>query len=172
VVGPGPGVYAKIDGNGAVIRRGSGGTFVNGIIARWPGVGLSVRDAETEALRAVDSLMVRNVILAENGSNFEPVGTNFGSNLDTPANAIRSLTEAGSTAALFASLDPASLDFTPSAGSAAATGGLATFPSIIANRTKNIFGQAGNDLSATSYVGAVDPAGPRWFEGWTAYSTK
>src|SRR5690606_25003677 len=62
VIGPGPGVYAKADGNGAVVRRGSGGTFVNGIIARWPGVGISIRDSESDALRAVDSLMVRNVI--------------------------------------------------------------------------------------------------------------
>ena len=169
VIGPGPGVYAQTDGNGAVIRRGSGGTFVNGIVARWPGVGISVRDAESNALLALDSLMVRNVILAENGSNFEAAGTNFGSNLDVPANEIRSLTAAGSAAALFTSLDPASLDFTPAAGSEAASGGLATFPAIIADRGKSVFGQAGNDVTATSYVGAVDPAGPKWFDGWTAY---
>jgi hypothetical protein len=171
VIGPGPGVYAKTDGNGAVIRRGSGATFVNGIIARWPGVGVSVRDAESDALRAVDSLMLRNVILAENGSNFEASGTNFGSNLNVPVNEIRSLTGVGSAAALFASLDPASLDFTPAAGSDAATGGLATFPAIIADRARNVFGEAGNDVIATSYVGAVDPAGAKWFEGWTAYAT-
>jgi hypothetical protein len=169
VIGPGPSVFAKTDGNGAVIRRGSGATFVNGIIARWPGVGVSIRDAESNQLRTVDSLMVRNVILAENGSNFEAAGTNYGSCLDDPANEIRSLTDAGSAAGLFTSLDPASLDFTPSAGSAAASGGLETFPSVIGNRTKGIFGEAANDMSATSYVGAVDPAGPKWFQGWTTY---
>lgn len=170
VIGPGPGVFAKTDGNGAVIRRGSGATFVNGVIARWPGVGVSIRDAESNALREADSLMVRNVILAENGSNFEPAGTNFGSFLDDPANEIQSLTGAGSAAALFASLDPASLDFTPAAGSAAAAGGLATFPAIIANRANGIFGAAGDDMSATSYIGAVDPAGPKWYQGWTTYA--
>ena len=36
LVGPGAGVYATTDGSGAVIRRGSGGTFVNGIIAQTP----------------------------------------------------------------------------------------------------------------------------------------
>lgn len=170
VIGPGPGIFAKTDGNGAVIRRGSGATFVNGIIARWPGVGVSIRDAESNQLRTLDSLIVRNVILAENGSNFEPAGTNYGSFLDDPGNDIQSLTGAGSAAALFTSLDPASLDFTPAAGSAAATGGLATFPSIIANRGKSIFGAAGNDMSATTYIGAVDPAGPKWFQGWTEYN--
>ena len=170
VVGPGPDVYAPIDGNGAVVRRGSGGTFVNGIIARWPGVGVSIRDAQSDALRQADSLMVRNVILAENGSNFEPAGTNFGSSLDDPANEIQSLTAEGSAAGLFASLEPASLDFTPGSGSAAGTGGLTTFPSVIANRVKNIFGASGDDIDGTSYIGAVDPAGPKWFQGWTAYT--
>ncbi|HEY9516885.1 MAG TPA: hypothetical protein VIQ74_14500 [Gemmatimonadaceae bacterium] len=170
VIGPGPGVFAKTDGNGAVIRRGSGATFVNGIIARWPGVGVSIRDTESNTLRTMDSLMVRNVILADNGSNFEPAGTNFGSLLDDPANDIQSITGAGSAAALFASLDPAALDFTPSAGSAAGTGGLSTFTSVIANRVENIFGAAGNNMSATSYIGAIDPAGPKWYQGWTVYS--
>ncbi len=164
VIGPGPGVFAKTDGNGAVVRRGSGGTFVNGVIARWPGVGISIRDAESEALLGVDSLMVRNVILAENGSNFEPVGTNFGSELDDPANDIQSLADAGSAAALFNSLDPASLDFAPASGSAAASGGLTTFPSVLADRV------SGDGIVGTSYIGAIDPAGPKWYEGWTAYN--
>jgi hypothetical protein len=127
-------------------------------------VGISIRDPESEALLGVDSLMVRNVILAENGSNFEPEGTNFGSELDDPANDIQSLADAGSAAALFNNLDPASLDFAPASGSAAASGGLTTFPSVLADRV------SGDGIVGTSYIGAVDPAGPKWYEGWTAYN--
>jgi hypothetical protein len=171
VIGPGAGGFGPsiTDGNGAVIRRGGGAVLVNGIIARWPGVGISIRDAESKSLLDVDSLMVRNVILAENGSNFEAAGSNFGSLLDDPANDIQSLTEAGSADALFASLNTASLDFTPSTGSAARSGGLTSFPEIIANRVRSIANRAGTDMQATSYIGAVDPAGEKWFQGWTTY---
>src|SRR5690606_23373921 len=72
LIGPGEGVYSATDGSGAVIRRGSAGTLVNGIIGRWPGVGVSIRDQETGDLMAADSLTIRGLVLAENGSNFEP----------------------------------------------------------------------------------------------------
>ncbi|HEU4564528.1 MAG TPA: fibronectin type III domain-containing protein [Gemmatimonadaceae bacterium] len=170
VVGPGAGVFAANDGNGAVVRRGAAATFVNGIIARWPGVGISIRDAESDQLRQKDSLTVRNVILAENGSNFEAAGTNFGAALNTPANQIQSLTGAGSAAALFASLTPASLDWTPAAGSAARTGSLADFAgTAIAGRVSDLFNQPGTSITATNYIGAADPDGVKWWQGWTAY---
>ena len=37
-------------GHGAVIRVGTGGTFINGVIARWPRSGISVRDTTKPAV--------------------------------------------------------------------------------------------------------------------------
>lgn len=165
VIGPGPGVFAPADGDGAVIRRGSAGTFVNGIIGRWPLYGISLRDAETNALRAVDSVTVRNVILSDNSANFEPAGTNFGQTLNSVSNSI--MQPAGVTA-LFASISTASLDWTPAAGSPARTGGLAAFTGTpIAPRVTAFFG---GTMAGTSYVGAQDPAGAKWWQGWTSYA--
>ena len=165
VIGPGPGVFAQADGNGAVIRRGSAGTLVNGIIGRWPLYGISVRDAETNTLRTVDSVVVRNVILSDNAANFEPTGTNFGQMLNIGANSIMQPT---GIAALFASVTTATLDWTPAPASAARTGGLASFIGTpIAGRAMAFFGGA---LTGTSYVGAQDPNGAKWWQGWTSYA--
>lgn len=165
VVGPGAGVFAPADGNGAVIRRGSAGTFVNGIIARWPLYGISLRDAETNALRGVDSVTVRNVILSDNSANFEPAGTNFGQSLNVVTNNIMQPT--GATA-LFTSTTTSGLDWTPAASSAARTGGMATFIGTpVAGRVAAFFGGA---MLGTSFVGAQDPAGVKWWQGWTAYA--
>lgn len=165
VVGPGPGVFAPADGNGAVIRRGSAGTFVNGVIGRWPLYGISVRDAETNALRGLDSVMVRNVILSDNAANFEPAGTNFGQMLNVVSNNIM---QAAGAAALFTSTVASSLDWTPAPASGARTGGLASFIGTpIAGRVTIFFGGA---MQGTSYVGAQDPSGTKWWQGWTAYA--
>ena len=165
VVGPGPGVFAPADGNGAVIRRGSAGTFVNGVIGRWPLYGISVRDAETNALRGLDSVTVRNVILSDNAANFEPAGTNFGQMLNVVSNNI--MQPAGATA-LFTSTVTSSLDWTPAPSSAARTGGLASFIGTpIAGRVTVFFGGA---MQGTSYVGAQDPSGAKWWQGWTTYA--
>ena len=165
VIGPGPGVFAPADGNGAVIRRGSAGTLVNGIIGRWPLYGISLRDAETNALRAADSVTVRNVILSDNSANFEPVGTNFGQTLNVGQNAIMQPAGIG---ALFTSFASAALDWTPSPGSGARAGGLATFAGTpIAGRAAQFFG---GSLAGTAYVGAQDPNSAKWWQGWTTYS--
>ncbi|HET9984309.1 MAG TPA: hypothetical protein VFQ38_12005, partial [Longimicrobiales bacterium] len=177
IIGPGPGVFTPTDGNGMVVRRGSGGTFVNGVVARWPGFAISVRDSASLKELERDSLIVRNLVFAENGANFEPAGTNFGQK-DRFANA--SITEAtGAATSLFVNLpaakavpDIATIDFTPAAGGALASGGLTTFPAVIQARAGNFFG---GSITPTSYVGAVDPAGGtngKWWQGWTAYYTK
>ena len=167
LVGTGSSVISGQNGGvGMVLRRGAGGTYINGIIARFPGRAISVRDAFTDELRAKDSLTLRNLLLSGNASNFEPVGTNFGQSTRFAAASIDSTTIA--PGALFVSLPAANptsaavLDWTPAAGSPAATGGLTTFPSIIAART-------GTFIVPTAYRGAADPTGPKWWDGWTAY---
>jgi hypothetical protein len=173
VVGPGAGVFSTNDGNGAVIRRGAGGTFVNGIIARWPGVGVSIRDAESGALMNLDSLYVRNLVLAENGSNFEaPAAGRFGSVLSDSASQWSITTSA--LADLFAGALPtgtttvttANLNIGLAAGAGARTGGLSDFAGTpIAARVASFFGGA---MPATAYIGALDPAASAsWLDGWT-----
>jgi fibronectin type 3 domain-containing protein len=171
VIGPGPGVFTPTDGNGAVFRRGTAGTLVNGIIARWPGVGVSIRDAETKALLDADSLTIRNLVLSDNGSNFEAAGTNYGSVL---ADGTRGIRTVAGVAALFTSLPAAgtaptaaTLDWRPAAGGALTTGALGSYAgTTIDGRTKSFFGA---DMPATGFVGAADPAAAGWWTGWTVY---
>jgi hypothetical protein len=74
---------------------------------------------------------------------------------------------AGATA-LFTSVATASLDWTPAVGSAARTGGMAAFTGTpIAGRVTAFFG---GSITGTSYVGAQDPAGAKWWQGWTSYA--
>jgi len=107
------------DGNGVVLRRGTAGWLQNGIITRFKGIGLNIRDAWTDSLRVRDSLGVKNVILGENGQHYD-TGSNFGqeakfatSNHRTVATAVELFVANG--------LNPASLDWTPAG--AATTGG-------------------------------------------------
>ena len=175
LVGPGAGVFAGVSAantSGATIRRGSGGVLVNGVIARWQGIGLNVVDAQTDARRTADSLTISNVLLAGNvGGNFNVAGTGFGqatsfpSNEDSqadPATLFTALPAAGAAPTL------AGLDWTPAASSPLRTGGLATLPTRAAARATGFFG---GTLTGTSYRGAADPAAAtRWWQGWTAYA--
>ena len=107
-------------------------------------------------------------MLAENtGGNYDADDSgNFG--LADAFTASNHVEDAGTAAALLTSLDPASLDFTPAAGSAAATGGGTVV--IPEDYTGAYFG---GTLTNTTYFGAADPAGTdKWWEGWTNYATE
>ena len=172
LIGPGEGVYSATDGSGAVIRRGSAGTLVNGIIGRWPGVGVSIRDQETGDLLAADSLTIRGLVLAGNGSNFEAEANGrFGHLLQQNADAwgIQEATLASILPSLPTETStPGEIDWRPTAGSAAATGGLDSFAgTAIEGRVKDFFG---GEIEATAYAGAVNPDGSdNWWEGWTVF---
>ena len=170
LVGTGSSVISGQNGGvGMVLRRGAGGTYVNGVVARFPGRAISVRDAFTDELRARDSLVLRNLLLSGNASNFDPAGTNFGQSAKFATASIDSTSM--DPTALFVSLPgsnpsgAAALDWTPPAGSPAATGGLMDFPAVIAAR-------AGTFIVPTSYRGAADPSGPKWWDGWTIYARR
>jgi hypothetical protein len=175
VIGPGPGVFSTTDGNGAVIRRGAAANMVNGIIARWPGVGISIRDQESMNLVTADSTFIRNVVLAENGSNFEPAGKNFGSIVGDSAS-VWNVTQSA-LADLFQGPLPsggtvptdATLGILLKSGAAAAAGGLADFTGTpLLGRVQNYFG---GTMPATSYIGAADPsASTQWWQGWTMFA--
>ena len=166
LVGPGPGVYPQGGGVGAVIRRGTGGTWINGVISRFP-LGLSVRDANTDARRLLDSLTVRNILFANNTTDLDPSATNFtqadkfaGAGFEhtaaTPQTLFTGVPAPGTLPTI------ATLDWTPQAGAAAATGGLNAFTGVVAAR-------AGTFIVPTAYRGAADPAGSKWWQGWTIY---
>lgn len=178
VVGTGPNVLpAPNGGYGLVLRRGTGGTWANGIVARTGNRAINVRDAFTDTLLTRDSLSIRNVYLAENVANFDPVGSNFGQASRFAAFAVDTAATGTLATSLFVAL-PAlgtaptvgTLDWTPSAASPAQirTGGLATFAAPLTGRMASFFG---GTLNGTAYRGAADPAGgDKWWQGWTVYA--
>lgn len=153
------------DGNGMVLRRGTAGWLHNGIVAAFNGIGCQFRDAWTDSLRLRDSLNLTNMVFAENA----------GGNYDDAASATRFCQEskfasdnhrsAATAAEVLTSLATNGLDFTPPAASLPTTGG--SMIPLPAGRTANFFG---GSMTNTTYVGAVDPAGPKWWEGWTRYA--
>ncbi|MEZ4585163.1 MAG: fibronectin type III domain-containing protein [Gemmatimonadales bacterium] len=171
VIGPGTGVFSTTDGNAAVVRRGGAANFVNGILARWPGVGFSIRNTETKTLMDADSLYIRNVYLVENGSNFEAPGANFGSVVSDSAaqwnvsTALMNAVFQGALPTAATAVTTANLNLGLVGGAAAATAGLASFAGTpLAARVTNFFG---GTMAGTAYVGAADPAAANWYEGWT-----
>jgi hypothetical protein len=158
------------DGNGIVLRRGTAGHLHSGIVARFKGTGCQMRDNFTDTLRVRDSLNISNFILAENGASYDNVGA------DTVGSSARFCQQAkwtsdnhrthGVAAELFLSLNPSSLDFTPPANTLADT--MTVTVALPAARAAGFFG--GTMQSVTTYVGAADPAGPKWWQGWTGYA--
>jgi hypothetical protein len=167
-------------GHGLMLRRGTGGYYVNGVVARWTTDGVSLRDSatfvrmgNTPTPSATADLQLRNILFAEtNGKVFQApanLATSAQADMDLAAN---NLTLSAATAAsLFTAIPavgatPASIadfDFSPATGSPIATGGLSTF-------TGSIQAKAGTYVVPTAYLGAVAPGGTKWWTGWTSYA--
>lgn len=166
-------------GFGMMLRRGTGGYYVNGVLARFPAAAIAIRDAET-FLRAGSSatpdlstsdLVIRNVYAAETPTTFEAntatPATRF--SLDLAANAIVNNTTA-TTASLFTALPAtgtvpsgvSAFDWTPAANAAIGTAGMATFSGKMATK-------GGSVVTGTAYAGAAQPGGAKWWAGWTVY---
>jgi hypothetical protein len=167
LVGPGNAYTTASGETGMMIRRGSGGHYVNGIVTRYSRAAISLRDASTQTRLNSGDLQLSSLLLAENGPTFlEQVGTNFQFTVSETANAFT--VAAGSGAALFTSVpgSPTSasqFDWRPATNSPARTGGMTSFSGKLATR-------AGTFVTPTSYRGAADPNGARWWEGWTSYA--
>ncbi|HKS06455.1 MAG TPA: fibronectin type III domain-containing protein [Gemmatimonadaceae bacterium] len=162
-------------GIGMMLRRGTGGYYVNGVVARFPRFGVSIRDAETYTVRAGNTtipdlatadLAVKNVLFADVPVVFQ---TGQAGEFELAGN---SLTASGAaTASLFTllpaaasnPLNAAAFDWTPAGGSAIASGGMSTF-------TGKLLTAAGAFVTPTTYLGAADPAGAKWWAGWTIYA--
>lgn len=167
-------------GYGMMLRRGTGGYYVNGIVTRFPTAGVSMRDAETYARAGsvatpdltTTNLAIRNVYFAENGPMFQafPGGSAAPQNsFDATGNSLIAGTATGT--AIFTAI-PATgtaptavgqLDWTPVTGSPIAAGGLATF-------TGKILTAGGTAYLGTSYLGAAAPGGAKWWANWTVYA--
>ena len=165
-------------GIGMMLRRGTGGYYVNGVVARYPRGGVSLRDAETYHARRLDrrrrisrppTSPSRTFCSPRTASIFQGAnGTNIQNSLDMAGNALVASTTA--TTALFAALPAvtaattaSAFDWTPAANSPIATGGLATFTGKLATA-------AGTTVAGTAYLGAAQPGGTKWWQGWTAYA--
>jgi hypothetical protein len=170
LVGTGPGVVPSSSaGIGMVLRRGTAGFYVNGHLSRWPNGGIALRNTSAssvaQANRIADgTLLLRNILVTDGAAIFET-----GSNrltVDTAANALQ--LNAATTAAAFVAFaatptSAASLDWAPAASAPQRTGGLVTLPGLIGQK-------AGSFISGTTYRGAADPNGPKWWAGWTIYA--
>lgn len=166
-------IAATSGGIGLLLRRGTAGYWVNGILARWPRAAISFRDPETQQ-RFTDNLaVVRNVLIAETGTTagtnapvFETGAGRF--TTDAAANLLTSAAGAVTAASLFTALpatpaNAAALDWSLSAASPARTGGTGAFSGALATK-------AGTYVTGTSYVGGADPSGAKWWQGWTSYA--
>jgi hypothetical protein len=169
IVGPGAGtdIDATNGGYGMVLRRGTGGYYVNGAIARMPKGAIGIRDAATQ-LRIDDGFLdMRNILVAESPSIFTTASSGILLADSVARNIVRD--GAATTASLFTTFTtpatgPTSFDWTPPAGSPIATGGLTVF-------SGNMATAAGTFVQGTAYRGAAAPGGAKWWLGWTNYAT-
>jgi hypothetical protein len=162
LVGTGPGVVGTGGGYGMVLRRGVGGHYINSILARWPNAAVSYRDAQTKQRETEGVFSLQGIYVAETATLFQAGQQTYGQ----PGNLEHSA--ATTAASLFAAL-PATpsaagdFDWSLAAGVAPATGGVAVFTGDLAAR-------AAGFVTGTTYRGAAQPGGTKWWEGWTEYS--
>jgi hypothetical protein len=171
-------------GVGMMLRRGTGGWYVNGVVARYPRGGVSLRDPETYARAggtgtpdlATADLAIRSVLFAENSAVFQTGGSNVQNTLDLGANGLTAST--ATTASLVAAFPTtvgatttaAAFDWAPAANAPIATGGLATFSGKLAARVTAPLASGNGALTGTTFVGAAQPGGAKWWAGWTRYA--
>lgn len=164
LVGPADGVFtAGSGGYGMVLRRGTAGFYVNGLVARFEKAAYSLRDGETANRVADGSLILSHIVDAEVGAQFHAGQSGGTFDPGTFSLTASALTAAANFLALPANPAAAGdFDWTPAAASEANAGGMNPF-------TGAILTKAGAAVTATSYRGAVDPAGPKWWQNWTNY---
>lgn len=167
-------VAATSGGVGMVLRRGTAGMYVNGILARWPRAALSLRDTDTQARFTAGTAMLQNVLIVETGSTaganspmFEGGSGRF--TIDATASSLVGSAGTVSAASIFTALpaapaSAAALDWSLPSGSEGRTGGSGAFTGALATK-------AGTFATGTAFRGAADPAGTKWWEGWTYYAT-
>ncbi len=164
LVGTGPGVVPTGGGYGAILRRGTGGHYINGIIARFPNAAIGYRDADSKQRETDGLLSIKNILIVETPTGAFQTGQQT---TDLTTNNI-TYDQTTTSASLFtkfpvAPATAADFDWSLSATSAARTGGLAAF-------TGDLLTRAGTFVTPSSYRGAADPTGTKWWDGWTVYT--
>ena len=169
IIGP-PATVTNSAGNvGMMLRRGVGGFYVNNVVSRWTRAGISLRDQTTLDRIAAGNLVLNNILVTETPVLFQPAsGSTIQGTVDEAPNAIvyQQATTATSMFLGVPATEPAAgavLDFTPAAGSPAASGGLANFTGPIADK-------AGTVVTGTAYRGAAAEGGTKWWQGWTNFA--
>jgi hypothetical protein len=184
LVGAPQGAWETTGGNyGMMLRRGTGGLYVNGVVTRTSREGISLRGAQTMARHEEGNLRIRNIYFSQMTGVFQPENLSASNPesrqyvLDLGANGL----ELGSVPAqsLFTAFPTntvnatgASFDWRPAAGSPLASGGLndfSTLPQQLRAATQSN-GLPNSEIAPTAYRGAAAPGGPRWWEGWTSYA--
>ena len=136
-----------------MLRRGTGGFYVNGLVSRWPRGAISIRDTETFTragsvatpdLGTAD-LAVKNVLIAESALAFQ---TGTGQNaFDMAGNAI--VQDAAATTAIFTAF-PASFTTTTTASAIdSPTDRTASFISLKLASAPWVSGRNASDASCT-----------------------
>lgn len=182
LIGPPAGAWDSSSGNvGMMLRRGTGGLYVNGVVARYQREGtaasaVSLRGDQTWSRVEEGRLGVHNIYFTENDQIFQPgdePGSGEGAqySLDLVDYAL----EDGDvpTADLFqafpvstAGASASDFDWRPAPDSPIASGGLTDFSGL----SSILQDAAGSFVIPTSYRGAADPNGAAWWEGWTYYA--
>ncbi len=162
LVGGGSAVTSSAGGYGMVLRRGTGGHYVNGVIARWPAAAVGYRDAGTKTRETEGVLSLNGIYAAETPVLFQAGQQSY----DNAAGLVHAA--ATTAASLFTSLpsqptSAAAFDWSPSAASPIATSGYTSFSGDLATR-------AAGAITTTTYRGAAAPGGVKWWNGWTRYS--
>ncbi|MHB1262925.1 MAG: fibronectin type III domain-containing protein [Gemmatimonadaceae bacterium] len=174
-------------GVGMLLRRGVGGWYVNGIVARYPRAGVSLRDAETYARAgsvatpdlATADLALRSILFFSNPTVFQTGGSGTQNSLDLASNGLVNNATASVSSVFTAfpatvgtSTTAAAFDWTPASGSPALTGGMTTFSGKLATQTARPLASGNGSITGTSFVGAAPASGTeaRWWAGWTTYA--
>lgn len=169
LVGPGTGtdIDATSGGYGMILRRGTGGFYVNGVVARTPKGAIGLRDATTQTRIDDGDFDMRNVLVLEAPSIFTTASSGFALPDSVARNIVRDETATmaqNATTFTLPATSATSFDWTPPGAALAATGGLQTFTGDLATR-------AGTFVQGTAFRGAAAPAGVKWWQGWTNYAT-
>lgn len=152
------------DSPGAVLRRGTAGRFYNSIFMGFGLVGVDVRDAESAALTEGDSpdLTIENSLFFNNGPDGEthfPVEAE-GTDNDNGLDEVAYFTDEAKNNVL--DVDPELAD----AANLSAPNFVPADDSVVGEGAKTP--GTGFDAAA-KYMGAFEPGGADWTEGWTAY---
>jgi hypothetical protein len=180
LVGSAPGAWESSSGNyGMMLRRGTGGLYVNGVVTRYSRDAISLRGAQTMARVNEGNMAIRNLYVSQVRAVFQAedlTSSNLDNRqyvLDLAANAIENGGTTPATSLFTAMPSPTSalttvaqFDWRPAAGSPIATGGLTDFSTL----PPQLQAAAGSFITPTAYRGAASPNGPRWWEGWTSYA--